>query len=384
MAALIPGLISAIMGSGRNKNFDPKDPNSKPYEERKTGMGRFLQRWGSGVDGGELNNEYSAKRRENEAGREQARALQEDQQTFTTGRDKANNEYTTGRDAANNADDWKRTQSHLANQARLEEIRQGFQARMQAAGMAQDQQKQNQDEARRLFEQTGTWDPIKQQEVMEKIRTQRMDEPRSLSGGIVYDPSSNQYIYNEPAGYAIGPDGKSMVHNPGGLRSTSRNLQSGMPAMNPAGATPPSGGRQLQGNPEELRQMLLGPAAGSGGEVVGHGGMGPGPASGESSGIGGKSSFSIPSFDEVQDMVADQIEGLGIGANETTRQLGETALKVGGQGLNTGKELGREMLKRVGINIPTTRGHDIVSQFLEKQRQRRNAMIGARGASGEY
>lgn len=237
------------MGSGRNKNFDPKDPNSKPYEERKTGMGRFLQRWGSGVDSGELNNEYSAKRRENEAGREQQIALQKSQQ-----------EFTTGRDEANNAEDWKRSQSHLANQAALEQIRQGFQLRMQAANMAQNQSKQNQDEARRLFELTGTWDPIKQQEVMEKIRTQRMDEPRSLSGGIVYDPSSNQYIHNEQPGYAIGPDGKSMIHNPGGLRSTSRNLQSGM-GMPAAGSgissqPPANGGRQLQGDPAALREAL--------------------------------------------------------------------------------------------------------------------------------
>ena len=73
-----------------------------------------------------------------------------------------------------------------------------------------------------------------------------------------------------------------MVHNHGGLRSTSRNLQSGM-GMPASGSEitsqPQGGGRPLNVDPAALRDAL-----GITPKVPGGGGVGPGPASGVSSG----------------------------------------------------------------------------------------------------
>lgn len=191
MAALIPGLISAIMGSGRNKNFDPKDPNSMPYEERKTGMGRFLQRWGSGVDSGEINNDYRAKRFGTEDDFTKKKLLQDEefkgrgilQDKDFTGREKLQTQDQTFRSKLNSDQDaqqWKILHSRLSNDAALQQSRQDFQSRILNARLTEPM-------------------PLGSGSFFDR-RTGRV-HTRTAPSGIGFDPTSGKMTPAKPAGW---------------------------------------------------------------------------------------------------------------------------------------------------------------------------------------
>lgn len=274
MAALIPGLISAIMGSGRNKNFDPKDPNSMPYEERKTGMGRFLQRWGSGVDSGEINNDYRAKRFGTEDDFTKKKLLQDEefkgrgalQDKDFTGREKLQTQDQTFRSKLNSDQDaqqWKILQSRLSNDAALQQSGQDFQSRVLNARLSQDAQQTRSKEAQDLFEATGTWDPMQQQEILSKIREARLTEPMPLGSGSFFDRRTGRvHTRTAPSGIGFDPaSGKMTPAKPAGWEefdptSPDRNISAPSTGASPDPAT---GGFKLA--PEDIEALGLKPRA---------------------------------------------------------------------------------------------------------------------------
>lgn len=255
-AALIPMLISAIMGSGRNKKFDPADPTSEPYEERKTGMGRFLQRYGSGVDSGEANNEYRAKRfAADEAARNRQALLEKEYGFRGQLEDKRN------------TNEFGMLKSRLDNQAALtqyemDQRRKMFETEQQnRTGATQGAQ------AQRLFELTGTWDPMQQQEILRTMRERDMNAPRPLGGGQLWLPEPNELLGwdkgDEGGKITTGPDGTPMTtpRIPGSWNRTSLNPD---PFSSGIGGSGGSGGAEQQagngmGLSDKDREALLAP-----------------------------------------------------------------------------------------------------------------------------
>lgn len=183
MAALLPVLASAIMGSGANRKFNPRDPNSMPYEERKTGFGRFFSRLG-GVDAGALNNEYNQKR-----------GLMDVEQANRAQLIDKDMEGRKGLQTAGQEHEWKVLQSRLANEAALQQQQQGFQTRLQDARL----QEGRADRSAEQFNRYGTYDPILQQDIASRMREDSMTAPRPLGGKAIYNPADKSiYGYNEP------------------------------------------------------------------------------------------------------------------------------------------------------------------------------------------
>lgn len=243
MAALLPTLVSAIMGSNRNKGFDPKNPDSKPYDERTTGMGRFLQRFGSGVDTGELNNEYAAKRYADERNFEQQSTLQKAGQDFQSQlADKEDNSR------------WKFLKSRLDNDAAMETSRQGFQSRLLGERNNEDARRERLREAQRNYEETGTWDPMEQQAIKKKLIDQKLNDPIRLGAGAYIDRGSGMTHYVDPgSGPGFDPtSGDLTPSTPRGWRTYDPNN----PAPSTGTSAPPGAGRPLGGDPEELRNAL--------------------------------------------------------------------------------------------------------------------------------
>lgn len=371
MAALLPTLVSAIMGSNRNKGFDPKDPNSKPYDERTTGMGRFLQRFGSGVDTGELNNEYAAKRYADERNFEQQSALQ-----------KAGQDFQSQLTDKQNKESWNRQHSRLTNDAEMETIRQGFQSRLLSERNNEDARRERLREMQRNYEETGSYDPMEQQAIKKKMIDQKLNDPIRLGAGAYIDRGSGMTHYIDPGsgpGFDLG-SGDLTPSTPRGWRTYDPNN----PAPSSGAAPQPGAGRSL-GNPEEIRNALGVKLKTQPSTPIGGGGAGMNPQSGTAENMIQAAPAKTPTLlDSLRNHDwASDFEGVGgVQSREALGDLGSAAKQVGSQGLETGKQFMSEFLKRIGINIPVgqPQGGDIVSQLIEKQRRER----GSRGVSGGY
>lgn len=320
------------MGSGRNKGFDPKNPDSKPYEEKKTGMGRFLQRFGSGVDPGELNNEYIAKRYADERNFDQQKELQ-----------------TLGHEQRSQLADkeeksrWSLLKSRLDNDAVLETARQGFQSRLFSERNAEDRRKDHMREFQRLYE-----------------LTQKMNEPMPLGSGSFYDRRTGNVHSRVPAsGLGFDPvTGEMTPAQPESWRSWNPlSPDTGSSAPSSGAAPQPGAGRSL-GNPEEIRAALgIKPKAPGGG-------AGPMPQSGVAEGtaqpmssndqaVTGLRGFSPQTASRIWDIVRDALTAIPTPLNRD----GMESSRAQFEGL-------------VGKSIPELAGKnpDIVSQLLEKRR----------------
>lgn len=337
------------MGSGRNKGFDPKNPDSKPYEEKKTGMGRFLQRFGSGVDPGELNNEYVAKRYADERNFDQQKELQT--QAHEQRSQLADKEEKSR---------WSLLKSRLDNDAVLETTRQGFQSRLLGERNAEDRRKDHMREAQRLYELTGETDPIMQQEVLSKIRTQKMNEPMPLGSGSFYDRRTGNVHSRVPAsGLGFDPaTGEMTPAQPESWRSwnpLSPDTNSSAPS---SGTAPQPGAGRSLGNPEEIRAAL-----GIKPKVPG-GGAGPMPQSGVAEGTAQPMSSN--------DQAVTGLRGFSPQTASRIWDIVRNALTSTPTPLNRdGMESSRAQFEGlVGKSIPELAGKnpDIVSQLLEKRR----------------
>lgn len=257
--ALLPQLLSAIMGSGANKNFDPNDPTSMPFEEAKSGFGRFARRLGTGVDAAGINNEYAAKRSAEDRGQNFRSQLLDKEQDFRSGMFDKEQTATAARDAARAKEEWNQLHSRLTNQAAMQNAQTAFQSKLFNAREAGDRQQQQVREAQDLFEQTGTWDPIQQAEILSQIRTQRANEPRALGSGTFFDPRTGK-VHSRVPSTDPAWDFNSNTMTPGRPESwrswdpMSASAEESAPSTG-ASASPAAGGRSL-GNPEEIRAAL--------------------------------------------------------------------------------------------------------------------------------
>lgn len=255
-AALIPTILGAIMGSGANPDFDPADPQSRPYRVPKTGMGRFLQRYG-GYDPAAANVQFGTQRGLVSQELEGRRSLQE-LENLSREKIAAGNIASQEQLAA---------QSDAAARKRMEMESQHRNAMFQAQQMAQNMRDQREREheagqyrsrmADQMMMRFGTAVPWEVQDILQRERDLELTAPRAIGSRAVYFPGTQEtFEYQEslPATpMMVDPSGEMIPGSPamqGGFRPF------GAPAPAPASAAnppPTSGGGRLTA--EELEAL---------------------------------------------------------------------------------------------------------------------------------
>lgn len=215
-SALLPSIIGAIMGSGANPAFTGAE-GQLPFAERKTGLGRFMQRYG-GFDPGAANANYTMQR-----------------SMIDRSQDRADQRYGQG----------------MQHQLQLENIRNQFADQRFQQSQAARAAERSEDIANERFMRFGTQDPI-----LQNLRANELGElsvtgarnnamrPTILGQGAFIPAGTEDMIFWNPESDPTW-DFNTGQMIPGRPRTLEREPISGIgrrpsttPAQNPAAADP--------------------------------------------------------------------------------------------------------------------------------------------------
>lgn len=241
---LLPVIASALLR--RNKEFDPNDPRSLPYAEKRTGFGRFFSALaGPQANPEALNSRYAADRAEDERRFQAQRGLQESSQKFQKERQEEGWNQ-----------DWKLLHSRLSNDAVLRQWDRDQQSAVRREDIAQRTADREASRSQGLFETTGSWDPIEQQDILRRIRQQSLMAPRSLGANAFWNPANSKIYERVGGGWNL---------NKGDFDPSSWQEMNLDGSEMPTGNT--GGGAGLQLSPEEQALLLGGGGGGGGGNT---------------------------------------------------------------------------------------------------------------------